>query len=365
MIKLLHCADLHLSETEKEYGLSVLREIVEKANSSGVNYLLLCGDIFNSFTDAEKLRSDFRNILSSLSNCEVLYLPGNHEDRSRENNQLRNLDFGNVILLDKTPFHLQLFKKDGIEFFSIPHQTDYSAYTEWPVPAKESKVRISIAHGTVPGLTYAGMEEKEENDGSVLDPDIFERYAVDYAALGHVHSGRKQMIGNVTYAYSGSARVWRLHEREMGPRQINLIEIRDNGNITSKFVTVESAGQYRRYTIPLSLEGNIIGLDEFIRECGKNYAIELKMTGIVEDENIVAELESNLITSYRQKLRIIEIKRDRVEVMAGIASQPIAKKFLELWEKKKPDFEEDIKVWMRARELALKEIKVAMQGGAR
>lgn len=363
MIKILHCADLHLSVKEKEYGFSVLREIIEKANSSGVDYLLLCGDIFDSFMDAERLRSDFRDILFPLSNCEVLYLQGNHEDRLKGNNQLRNLDFGNATLLDKTPF--QLIIKDGIEFFSIPHQTDYSAYTEWSVPAKVSTVRIAIAHGTVPGLTYTCPEEEEENDGSALDPDIFERYEVDYAALGHVHSGRVQRIGNVTYAYSGSARVWRLHEREMGPRQINLIEIGDNGNITSYFLTLESAGQYRRYTIPLSLEGEITGLDEITREWGGNDAIELEMTGIVEDENKVAELERNLKGKYGQGLRSIEIKRDRVEAMAGIASQPIAKKFLELWEKKKPASEEDIKVWMRARELALKEIKAAMQGGAR
>lgn len=357
MIKLLHCADLHLSVDEKEYSLNVLKEIIGKAKSKNVDYLLFCGDIFDSFTDAEELRSDFRDILSSLSNCEVLYLPGNHEDRLKGNNQLCRLDFGNATLLHETPF--QLIRRDGIEFFSIPHQTDYSDYTEWTVPPKERPVRIAIAHGTVLGLTYSGLEEEEGS--SILDPDIFERYEVDYAALGHVHSGRVQRIGNVICAYSGSARVWRLHERETGSRGIYLIEIRDDGNITPEFIPLESAGQYRKHTVPLSLEGNITGLDEIAREWGKNDAIELEMTGIVEYENIVAELVINLEKTYRPQLRYIKINRDSVEGMSGIVSQPIAKKFLELWEKKKPASEDDIKVWMRARELALKEIKAAMQ----
>lgn len=363
MIKLFHCADLHLSVAEKDYSLNVLKEIVDKAKSDNVDYLLFCGDMFDSFVDAEALRSDFRDILSSLKNGKVFYLPGNHEDRSKGSNQLSglNLGVGKEGLLYETPY--KLIKRDGIEFLSIPHQKDYSTYTEWPVPPKESSVRIAIAHGTVPDLTYSGPEE--EDDGSVLDRDIFERYGVDYAALGHVHSRRTQKIGNVTYAYPGSARVWRLHEREMGPRGINLVEIGTDGNIACEFVPLESAGEYRRFTIPLSLEGNIC-IDEIAREWGENDAIELEMTGIVEDENRVAGLATSLETTYGPRVRSFKVKRDSVEVMAGIASQPIAKKFLELWEEKKPASNEgDIKVWMRARELALKAIRAEMQGGSK
>lgn len=366
MIKLLHCADLHLSVAEKEYGLSVLREIVEKANNRDVDYLLLCGDVFDSFPDAEALRSDFRGILSSLPRCEVLYLPGNHEDRSRGSNQLSSMDLGlgKEGLLYETPS--KLIKRDGIEFLSIPHQKDYSTYAEWPVPPKGSPVRIAIAHGTVLGLTYSGPEEEE--DGSVLDPDIFERYQVDYAALGHVHSRRTQKIGTVTYAYPGSARVWRLHEREMGPRGINLVEISDDGNIACEFVALGSAGEYRRYTLPLSLDGELTGLDEIARTWTATDMIELELTGIVEDENKLAELERALKSKYTPPVlrKPIEIKRTGVEGMAGIASQQIAKDFLLLWEKERPAMNEgEIKVWMRARELALKEIKSAMQGGSK
>src|SRR3954471_17608578 len=96
MPRILHAADLHLSDAEREYGLAVFAELIETARRERVDYLLFCGDLFNSFADAEKLRGDFRRILGSPP-FEFLYLPGNHEELHRGGSGgggLERLDLG-------------------------------------------------------------------------------------------------------------------------------------------------------------------------------------------------------------------------------------------------------------------------------
>ena len=84
-MKLIHCADLHLSTSEKDYSLAVFSEIIEIANRESADYLLMTGDIFDSFPEIEKLRTDFHACIRRLSDdCEPFLLAGNHEDLNRK-----------------------------------------------------------------------------------------------------------------------------------------------------------------------------------------------------------------------------------------------------------------------------------------
>src|SRR4051812_14079285 len=105
MPRILHAADLHLSDSEKEYGLSVFTELVEVARRERVDYLAFCGDLFNTFVDADRLRADFRRILGSPP-FEFLYLPGNHEELQRGAGDLTRLDMGAATVLSGKPFEL-------------------------------------------------------------------------------------------------------------------------------------------------------------------------------------------------------------------------------------------------------------------
>src|SRR5210317_291349 len=98
MITIIHCADLHLENGEdREYSLSVLEEILMIAENKKADYLLICGDLFNSFDDAEALRNEFRSYLSILpESCKTLFLPGNHDELRKGNRSLSSLDFGKI-----------------------------------------------------------------------------------------------------------------------------------------------------------------------------------------------------------------------------------------------------------------------------
>jgi DNA repair exonuclease SbcCD nuclease subunit len=373
MPRILHASDLHLSESEREYSLAVFAELVGLAEKEKVDYLLFCGDLFNTFGDAEKLRVDFRQILGSRS-FEFLFLPGNHEELQRGKGDLARMDWGSATFLQGKPFELISRDRGGmlIEFLAIPHQENYAGYGTWPVPVKQSRIRIGLAHGVVAGMSYRGPDE--EGGGAALDPDMFVRFKIDYAALGHIHGRRSQVIGPVTVAYPGSSRVWRRHETDA--RGVLLLDINEtkagggNQMLETQFIPLLTAGEYRHYALPLSLEGAVANLDRLASGWGKSDFIELEFSGIVEDERVVSQLTDTLLNLYGSRVRQLHFDRDNVSALPGIASQAVVQQFLEAWNGRMPpsgsglnsqDPSLDHLVWLRARELGLQALKTQLE----
>jgi exonuclease SbcD len=366
MKKILHCADLHLCSEgdERDYSMGVLDEIVSLTLENGAEYLVFAGDTFNSFNDAGSLKELFKEQMKRLEGkCAILLLPGNHEDIGRKKRSLTSFDLGippdHVLEKKDWPYILKRF--DDIEFLAIPHQEDYRDYNEWQVPPKEVKTRIAIAHGSVvPGIIFTGTVDDEEEKASVIDLDLFVRHGVDYAAMGHIHSGIEKRVGSLIINYPGSARVWRASDRETGPRKVSLVEI--ESTITVKPLVLSKAGQYRPYRLFVSFDGNIEDLSGKSSDWGENDIVSLEFFGVVENEYIVSEAISILKKKYAQKVRIFNIEKN-IYVLEGVSGQPIARKFLEMWEAKAPDKgdEEALRSWYRSRELGLLKIREVME----
>lgn len=367
MLRILHAADLHLSESERAYGLGVFAELLETARRERVDFLLFCGDLFDTFPDAEALRPEVRRLLlaAGAGGFEFLFLPGNHEALRRGAGDLARLDFAPATVLDQGPFSLLRREKDGmaLEFLAIPHGEDYASYGHWQVPPKSTPWRIALAHGIVAGMAYRGPDA--EGGAAALDPDLFARFGADYAALGHIHGRRHQSLAGVTLAYPGSTRVWR--RGESGPRGANLLTLPYDGTRGARlpdpaFLPLASAGEYRHYALPLSLDGAPPDLDRLAADFGPKDHVEIEFTGLVEDENAVARLADSARARLAPKVRLLDITRDKVLALQGIASQPIAKEFLERWshlpERNDPALHG---AWMRARDLALAHLKACLE----
>jgi hypothetical protein len=295
---------------------------------------------------------------------EFLYLPGNHEEIRKGGGELGRLDLGAATLLATAPWSLFRRERGGmpIEFFSVPHQESYSGYGNWAIPRKETRWRVALAHGLVAGLAYRGPDD--EGGAAALDPDLFQRFGVDYAALGHIHGARSQTLGPVTFAYPGSSRVWR--RNESGARGAWLVELPEQGPLRTAFAPLRAAGQFRQYALPLSLEGEPADIDALAKEWGKSDSILLGFTGIVEDEQAVAALADRLKTRYADRVRKFEIERDEVIALPGIAGQPLVRRFLEAWERRAPAagdpaVDERRADWLRARDLALAALKAGLE----
>lgn len=378
MLRLIHCADLHLSERERDYSLTVFEEIISQANRRNVPAILISGDLFDTYADAEALRADVRAIASEFSG-EILYIPGNHEElqsgTGRKSKKIEVLDLSPITVIHHSPctFLERMYADVPVEILAIPHQPEYGDYRSWNIPPKRAPLRIAMAHGIVTGLAYAGPDE--ESGAGMLDPMLFSFHDVDYAALGHIHARRLERHGGTAFCYPGSTRVWR--RGETGERGFALISYDPRGSsLQPEFIPMESAGVYREIAVPLSLNAESVELHDHTEWHTEDY-IELRLSGLVEDERAVVDLIEKLRTRYAERVRRFEIRRDDVDVLPGISTEPMVRKFLDLWEQHQPVlaqvgdetkagpqatraaqmYERDRAVWFRSREIALLEIK--------
>ena len=351
MARILHAADLHISASEKEYSLGVLDEIIATAVGTKADALVFAGDLFDSFDDCESLRADFRaHVMPLRGRCRLLFLPGNHEDLGRASRPLSSLDFGDAEILEEKPFGIQHVA--DVEILAIPHQKGYADYREWPIPQKKTKLRIAVAHALVAGGGFAFDDVEEE--AAVMDPDLFVRCGVDYAALGHIHSEKTLSIGTLALSYPGSSRVWR--RGETGPRVVHLLEA--NADVRSTRIVLSKAGAYRRYDVLLGLAGDAPDLSVLEGDWQIEDWVELYLSGLVEDEHAIVDLENTFRARYeRRRVRKLQVGREGIAVLSGIASEPIARRFLEIWEAKKPFPQGAESAWLKARELGLLKIK--------
>jgi DNA repair exonuclease SbcCD nuclease subunit len=354
---IIHCADLHLcaAPEEREYCLAVLDEIADLARRERAAALLFCGDLFDGFRDLEALRIEFRRRIEALpAGCAVVYIVGNHEPHGAGGQRAGAFDLGGIAVVEDGPF--ELLVRDGVELLCVPHQPSYSGYTDWKVPPKKTKLRLGLAHGLVTGMdVYAGPDDEESGEcAGALDPDLFGRFEVDYAALGHIHARREKTIGACRLCYPGSARVWR--KGEDGERGVYVLSCDDR--VQGRFEPLASAGQYRVHDLPLGLDGGLDGVEECAASWGARDWIHLRLGGVVDDENAVAEVERRLRREWAGRVRRLDVSRDGVEVLEGIARHALARKFLAVWERGfAAAGPADRSLWLRARQLGLMQMR--------
>jgi hypothetical protein len=232
-------------------------------------------------------------------------------------------------LLTQKPFSIVSLDGDT-ELLSIPYQDDYSKYRTWGVPQKKVSYRIILAHGTVPGITWTGLDE--EGKTAVIDSDLFAFFDADVACLGHIHAGSQKQIDKCLVAYPGSARVWR--KGELGPRQV-LIGDTAKAPFTLSSLPLRSAGQYRLVQMSVTPDGSLRNSNS---EAGAGYSqkdwIDFTVSGVVEDENTVNAALLRCKSANEKKFRHFEVSvnPETFSVLSGLSSHPLAMQFLKKWE---------------------------------
>lgn len=342
-MKYLQVSDLHLSNispSEREYSFSVLREILNSAESNGCQGIFFCGDVFDSFEDLDTLRTDFIKHCQSYSG-KIYFLPGNHEilRRSSDSKGFAMYDWSPKIhLLDKAPY--SLLTVDDIEILAIPHQTNYSDLFLSPPPAKTKKWRIGLAHGTVTGMSFTGLDEETEDGGSYLDPSLIQTLDLDYLAIGHLHSTRGLDLGNCKIRYAGSSRVWR--KSEFGERGGFIIQIREDG-VDSERIVWKSAGLYRDIEIFLGIDGNPEeDINALLNTFHKEDYVNIRFRGTVESMENKIKFQNEVMKNYKDQFRILEIdsKSEEIQVIENLKDNQFVASFLQKMADLKPQMDE-------------------------
>ncbi len=241
MIRILHCADLHLDSpmsaldiTKSEVRRNELRaaftSLTLSAKMSDADFLIIAGDLF----DCEYVSRDTVALIvkefEAIPDCKIIIAPGNHDPYTSAG-YYRRTEF---------PDNVYIFDSPEVKFFDFPEKntTVYGyAFTEEHLEinplegfavADPSRINILAAH--------ADLDAVDSNYCPATSRSIGE-CGFDYVALGHRHTYTEPVpVGNGFVSYSGC-----LEGRgfdECGVKGAVLVGIEKDGSLKfgSKFV---------------------------------------------------------------------------------------------------------------------------------
>ena len=207
MIKILHCADIHLdspfssenavkSEIRRNELRAAFTSMTAYAKDNGAGVVLIAGDLF----DAEYVTNETIAIIArefeNNPGCRFIISPGNH-DPFTQNSAYNRLTFpDNVFIFNDGALSYFSFDDLGLEIYGyafVKSEMEKNPFAGCAIRNKDA-VNILCAHGdTTPGSKYCPITKSE-----------IEKSGFDYIALGHIHNGGGvEQAGKVKYAYPG------------------------------------------------------------------------------------------------------------------------------------------------------------------
>ncbi len=318
---ILHTADLHLKQKEPS-RFKILEWILNKANTTQVDAVVIAGDLFDSDTDANILRHEVRKIFER-TNAEIILLPGNHDAEAYS----VNYDYGkNVHQLIQKPF--THFTIKNIDFVAIPFQ---------PVKLSEctldldKRVDILIAHGTLYDFSIVSQLREEDVEYMPIYPDDLENLC-RCALLGHIHSSFIDKNYDKTRVLYAGAPV-ALSKKCHSPRKVILIEM-DKHQLNTTIIDVEISPYYVNLTyfvFPGSEEKVISNVDEALRNISdKNVLPSINICGyIAESETEFKKRLTAVTEKYQSNIGEILIEMDNIKYWEGLMKNSFVQRFVE------------------------------------
>ncbi len=208
MIKVLHCADIHLESPfhskSREQSALMRRELkksflslINTVKEEKIDVVIIAGDVFDTPYVSAETAAFFKEAVSEVPNTTFVISPGNHDPYSESG------VYGGTF-----PENVYVFKSTELSYIDIEN-TNLRIYGYAFVgtntleacpfigvrPEDESKINILCGHAEVgdPLSPYCPVSISDiENSG------------FDYCGFGHIHLNEGvKTAGSVPYAYSG------------------------------------------------------------------------------------------------------------------------------------------------------------------
>ncbi len=266
-MKFIHCSDIHLDskiwelstekrKRRKEEILSTFENLCEYAKNNDITAVIIAGDMFDKEKITAKTLGRVLGAISSASQVDFLYLPGNHESNGFLSHQEEFPENLKYFTEEWSSFCYQNVTVSGIILSELNAKTVYDN-----LRLNESSLNIVTMHGAVAG--YRTNEDAEN-----ISLPLLKDKSVDYLALGHYHSFSSGKIDERgQYCYSGC-----LDGRgfdETGEKGFVLIDVTDN-KLTFEFKSFSSRTLHA-LEIPVDTEKDFFSLREKLVEllCNK------------------------------------------------------------------------------------------------
>ncbi len=208
MVKILHTADMHLdspftlmdaslSEARRADLRSAFSALMMYAKDNKVDLVLIAGDMFeHEYATKETVAMVLREF-EKLPECRFVISPGNHDPYTPQSLYKKTQFPDNVYIFTEPELSCFSFDDIGVDVYGYAFTTPYMDRNPFVGKklADPQKINILCAHGDTssPISRYCPITEADLADSGF-----------DYAALGHIHTGKEPTkAGGTTYAYCG------------------------------------------------------------------------------------------------------------------------------------------------------------------
>lgn len=291
-MKLIHTADLHLKKSfnninfdkkTRQEDLWITFENIVRA-SNDVDFLLLCGDLFErEFFSL----SDFKRFFQTLEStrAKVLICFGNH-DYVMDKEIFKIVDIPeNVYIFGNK---LDFFEFGDTRFYGFSWDRDSDPEINLKIELDDNFTNILMMHGSYEDMDKYFSFSKE----SVED--------YDFVFLGHIHKS-SEPAKNVYYPGSPEG----LSFSETGKRTYNLV------NIVDKNIFVEKIKSNCRDIVNETIDVTdmeLYGLIETISKFKKSDVIRIELVGKTDNPKyffeILKDRFTNIVFSNQMKMKI-------------------------------------------------------------
>ena len=208
MVKILHTADMHLdspftlmdaslSEARRADLRSAFSALMMYVKDNDIDILLIAGDMFeHEYATKETIALAVREF-EKVPECRIVISPGNH-DPYTPNSVYKKCRFPeNVHIFTESTMSVFSFDDIGVDVYGYAFTAPYMEHNPFigKKPLRPERMNILCAHGDTssPISRYCPITESDIADSGY-----------DYAALGHIHTGKEPAkAGDTVYAYSG------------------------------------------------------------------------------------------------------------------------------------------------------------------
>lgn len=347
-MKLLHTSDWHLGKRlfklertqEHELYLDWLFKIIKE---NEIDYLLICGDVFDTPTPphfAQEMYYEFLYRLSINTTCEVLIIAGNHdsgqllEAPKKILKDLRITIWGK--LSDNPQNHWMTLTKGNVslDVCAIPFFRSYEILNVDDKNSLDGLSRYFTYQGPNPKLLMlhhlAGIVEGTGSEQVIslsgidcIPTDFLKQF--DYVAMGHIHKSMK--ISNNIF-YCGSPLPMRFSEKQT--KEIRIIEIDENGLKSSPI----EIPVFRKLFLLEVDEGNWAQtIQDLEIENGLKPVVEIKMTltkpviGLIDEIKKELEKKEIELLSYQPFYQQGSEKQQKNEKIFQLSPLELFKEF--------------------------------------
>lgn len=223
-IVLVHSSDLHIDDGFRpgEYhGLEGLRFVLEAAQKTRADVVLLAGDTFDNGRVSAEIARRAGALLAEVR-MPVVLLPGNHDPAMDGGVFPRSgiLELPHTYVFGHAPADSVLFEGLDLEVIGRAHM-NYNDMPPMPaMRARKTRWQVAMAHGH-----YVPIEEWDEQahrSWRYGDADI-DGVEADYIALGHWDRNEAVGVGRRRAHYSGAPDL---------ARTVNLIRLDPREGVT-------------------------------------------------------------------------------------------------------------------------------------